>query len=279
MSKQKRLLKTLTGHYHELCSVFARTAAHKLPSAKGMLREKAVERFIAEWLPNRFTAQSNVFATTRTGREFSSELDIVIHDSNSGAIWNLDAYGENSVATWEEIKLIVQVKSILRESDFDNACESMSGISTFSEEEGIDIPIRILFAYKVHENFAGSLLEKFTYSSSDSYPFDAFILLDLGAYFSGSLRELRVGIEHGISPNLVANDGPSQSKLIVEDCIESRIPNGYQLVSSGENEITLLSFAALTTLATSGDDTVQALLAACMQPEYYPIFNEPEPNN
>ncbi len=269
--KQKRLLQSLTGHYHELLSVFSRSATHKLPSAKGILREDAVSKFITSWIPNRFTTITNVFATTRRGNELQTELDIVVHDSNSGAVWNLDADGHNSIATWEEIKLIVEVKSTLNEKEFNQACKSMSKVSAFVDSENSARPLRILFAYKVDEKFSDLLMEKFTYSLSDNMPFDAFILLEVGAFFSDTLQELRIGIENGLSPSFIANDTSSQNKIIEESCMETRIPNGYRIVSDGTNESTLLSLAVLSTFATAGDDTTQALLAACKTQEYIPI--------
>lgn len=270
--KTKRLSKTLTGHYHELCAVLARTSAHKLPSAMGAIREKAVATFISSWLQKRYSVPTNVFATDRSGREFPSELDLVIHDGDSGAIWQLDAQGGNSVATWEEIRLVAQIKSTLTEKEFVKSCETISSLADFSKEAGTERPFTVLFSYKVDDDFSPLLLEKFTYSGRNDFPFDAFVLLDHGAYFSDSLRELRVGIEKGLSPSQVRNDGPSQDRLILEDCIESRITNGYRLVSDGSPENTLLALAALATLATSGDDVTQALLAACIHSNHFPIF-------
>jgi hypothetical protein len=75
-TRRTRLHRTLTGHYYELLAVFARTVAHKLPGEKGKLREDAVARFIATWVPKRFDVLTNVFAVTRTGVEAPAELDL-----------------------------------------------------------------------------------------------------------------------------------------------------------------------------------------------------------
>lgn len=267
----KRLLKTMTGHYHELMAVFSRTSAHKLPSAMGALREDAVAKFVKTWLSNRYTVPTNVFATTRAGNEYPSELDLVIHDGNEGGVWPLDADHGNSIASWEEINLVVQVKSTLDEGTFESACKSMRDIGTFAETSGTERPFTALFAFRVAEDFHADLLEKFVYSSSGTFPFDAFFLLNEGAYFSDALRELRVGLQNGLGPTLVRNDGRSQDTFILEDCIETRIPNGYRCVGSSPEEI-LLSLAALATLATGGEETTQALIAACMHSEHRPIF-------
>lgn len=269
---KKRLFQSLSGHYYQLKSVFEKTKAHKLPGSKGKLREDAVARFISLWHSSRFKSITNVFATTNMGKEFPLELDIVTHDGNSGAVWPLDSDSENSVATWEEIKMIVEVKSTLDENSFEKACTSMDKLTQFSKEESTVVPLRVLFAYKVDDDFYPFLMEKFTYSYSESLSYDAFIILDCGAFFSDGIRELRAGIGKGLSPELVKNDGPSQDRFTMEDCIESRIPEGYKSVADSSNEIILLSLAVLATYATSGNDTVQSLLAACINPDYNPIF-------
>lgn len=270
----KRLFKTFRGHYHELMAVFERSAAHKLPSAKGILREDAVARFISAWIPKRFTTQTNVFATTMSGNELSVELDLVIHASHEGVVWNLDAQAGNSVATWEHIRLIAQVKSTLGENEFTDACDAMRKVVLFAEQADMQMPTCVLFAYKVDPAFYSRLVEKFVYESSGYFPFDAFILLNDGAYFSDCLRELRIGIERGLGPDLVSNDGPSQDSLTLEECIETRIPNGYRGVDDGSFESTLLAFASLATFCSAGGKATQALLSACMNNKYLPINDD-----
>ncbi len=271
--KSKRLLQTLTGHYHELLAVYARTAAHKLPSAKGSIREDAVADFIRAWVQKRFSVPTNVFVTNRFGQEYPSELDLVIHDGSSGGLWNLDAKGGNCVATWEEVRLIAQIKSTLDAVTFSKACESMLPLADYAKKSKTEKPFTVLFAYQVSDDFIHSLIEKFTYSAWDALPFDAFILLNSGAYFSTSLRELRIGIEKGLSPSQVNNDGPSQDVLILEDFVNYEIPNGFRAVSDCSPESGLLALAALVTLATAGDDVTGALLAACTNSKHFPIFD------
>lgn len=270
--KPKRLLRTLTGHFYELLAVYARTSAHKLPGAKGALREKAIANFVSCWVQKRFSVPTNVFATNRLGEEYPSELDLVIHDGDTGAVWELDSQVGNSVATWEEIRLIAQIKSSLSKNEFDSACKAMSQVDEFAKKSQTKRPFTLLFAYKVSDGYLPDLMEKLTYSRSDIAPFDAIILLEEGAYFSDSLRELRVGIEHGICPSQVRNDGPSQDRLILEKCIETRIPNGFRGVADCSPESALLSLAALATLVTAGDAVTKALLAACFKPKHSPIF-------
>lgn len=271
--KSKRLRKTLTGHYHELLAVYTRTAAHKLPGAKGSIREDAVADFIRAWVQKRFSVPTNAFVTNRLGQEYPGELDLVIHDGNSGGLWNLDAQGGNCVVTWEEVRLIAQIKSTLDESTFSKACDSLLPLADYAKNSQTEKPLTVLFAYQVSDDFFHSLIEKFTYSTSDAFPFDAFILLNSGAYFSDSLRDLRIGIEKGLSPSQVNNDGPSQNILLLEDFVSYEIPNGYRGVSDCSPESGLLALAALATLATAGNDVTGALLAACTHSEHFPLFD------
>nr|WP_063570571.1 DUF6602 domain-containing protein [Luteibacter rhizovicinus] len=270
----KRLLKAMTGHHQQLQSVFSMTSSHKLPGAKGMLREQAVANFMKLWIPKRFSVPNNVFATTRKGDEFPSELDLVIHDGDTGSVWPLDMQSSNSVATWEEIRLVVQVKSTLGEKQFAEACGAVRSIEEFAKNAGTETPLRVLFAYRTAAQFVDLLLEKFTYSSADAFPFDAFILLDHGAYLSDSLKELRIGIGRGLSEEQVKNDGPSQDRIITEDVMQSGIPYGYRAVEGSSSETTLLALAAIATRASAGDEAMQALLAACVHPDYSPIFED-----
>jgi len=270
----KRLLATFKGHFHELMAVFHRTSAHKLPGKKGALREKAVAKFLQSWIPKRFSILTNVFLVTRFGDEIPYEVDAVIHDSHTGISWPLDADAENYVATWEEVRLIVEVKSVLNEKIFKQACESMSKVIEFANKHNLKLPIIALFSYQGDDNFIDPLLEYFIYSHSNDYPFDAFILLNKGVYFSDKLRELRVGIERGLSPSLVKKDGPSQDKLIIEDCVVSRIPEGYKAVYDCSPEGNLFVFAVLAIYSAAGDDITQAFLSACMKPRYNPIFDD-----
>lgn len=275
MKDSKRLLKTFTGHYHELQAAFWRTAAHKLPGAKGALREEAISRFISNWISKRYNVPTNVFATTKSGKEFSEELDLVIHDSNNGSLWKLDADGKNSLVTWEDIKLIVQIKSRLGKKEFNDACTSMQHIKDFSESVNTSPPpLLALFAYQMSSKGVLPIEEIICGGKNTEFPCDALIILDKGAYFADHLREISVGINKGLGPKQVQNDGPSQEKFIQEDCVEYAHSKGYRSADNSTPASILLSLAVLATYVTSGDDATQALLAASMHPEYSPIYNE-----
>lgn len=267
----KRIYLTFLGHFHELMAVFVRSAAHKLPGAKGRLRERAVVDFLSTWLPKRYTVPTNVFASSTSGRPLDIELDFVIHDSLEGAVWPIDGDAENTVATWEQVKLVGEIKSRLGEAAFSAACASMKKVTDFSEANG-HRPLRVVFAFEVEEDFEDQLLEKFTYQHGDAFPFDAVILLSGGAFVSDRLTELRIGFNRGLAPNLVQHDGPSQDILTIEFGTETRIPHGLRHMGDGTASDTLLAFAAIATFAAAGNNATQALLSACKMVDHHRIF-------
>jgi hypothetical protein len=269
----KRLYRTIQGHYHQLMADFIRSASHKLPSAKGRLREAAVANFLSSWIPKRYTPLTNAFATTLDGNELPAELDLVVHDGYEGVAWPLDDQGANCVVTWEQVCMVVEVKSTLDREQFENGISVAKKVKKFADENpSSSRPLVVLFAFQVDADFVAHIHYDLTHSYQSAYLFDAVILLDEGAYFSDSFRELRLGIERGLAPNLVANDGPSQDRIILEDCEIRPDSMGYKAVGDCGPEITLLAFAAIATAASSGDDAVQALLSACKHVEYNPIF-------
>lgn len=269
----KRLYRAIQGHYHQLMADFKRSASHKLPSAKGRLREAAVATFLSAWIPKRYTPLTNAFATTLDGNELPIELDLVVHDGYEGVAWPLDSQGVNNVVTWEQVRMVVEVKSTLDREQFKKGISVAKKIREFCEEiPSSSRPLVVLFAFQVDAEFVADLHYDLTHSYQSAYLFDAVILLDEGAYFSDSFRELRLGIERGLAPNLVVNDGPSRDQMILEDCEVRPDSMGYKAVGDCGPEITLLAFAAIATAASSGDEAVQALLSACKHVEYSPIF-------
>lgn len=269
-----RLSGVFKGYYHELMAVFERTATHKLPGAKGAMRENAVAEFIRNWVSSQYSVHTNAFLVSKEGRELANEIDLIVHDGSIGFVWDLDSQAGNCVATWEETRVIVEVKSVLSKESFESACESAREVSNKFVKHEIDLPKRVLFAYKVDEKFRDEVKELFVYSNCNEFPFDAFIFLDEGAYFSDNLREARVCIEKGLSKGQVRNDASSQDKFVMEDCIQTRMPNGYKCVGNLSPESTLLAFAALISMNTAGDRITQKFLVACMRPEYVPIVEQ-----
>ena len=258
-NKEKRLFKTFKGHFFELMSVFERTTAHKLPGSKGALREEAVSKFISNWIPRRYTVPTNVFATTKSGKEFPAEIDLVIHDSNSGGLWRLDSDGVNSIATREEIKLIMEIKSTLDKETFEKTCNSIKEkIDKFDE---VKIPPLVLMAYKTESEVREIIL-----NPDVRLPFNVFILLDKGAFFERSpeFKEIRLGIEKGLSPERIREDPSSIDKILLDYCVKYiGYPNYEQYIGSSPESSALLSLAVIATQVTSGDDVTQSLLAAC----------------
>lgn len=274
---RKRLHVALTGHYHALMAQFESSAAHKLPGAKGAIREDAVGTFLKAWVSNRFSVLTNVLAVAPDGTEAPSELDLVLHDSSEGSFWKLDAQGSNCVATYPHIKLVVEIKSLLTEAQLRKACTSMDKLTEFENSHGLS-PLRVLFAYRVDANLLEDMREQFCTYGSTYYPFDAFIFLHDGAYLADrqDLQALRTGIPKGLGPEEVANDGPSADRMTLEYCMESKYANGFRLVHDGKVETNLLSFATLATFATAGAEATSALLSAAVHREFSPIFSEEE---
>lgn len=151
----------------------------------------------------------------------------------------------------------------------------MNELTAFAKGHSCELPARVLFAYQVDDKFSDTLLEKFVYGTSDPYPFEAVVVLSAGAYFSEAAEfpsSLRIGLERGLGPGLVANDGPSQDSLTLEFCMETRMSDGFRLVGDGSPESALLAFATLATYASAGSKATQALLSASMTPDWNPIF-------
>ncbi len=269
-----RLQAALSGHKHELLAAFARSAAHKLPASKGRLRENAVSRFLSAWVPRRFSPVSNVFATDPVLGEFESELDLVLHDSHDGACWPLDNDQENSIVTWKDVKVVFEVKSTLDEKTWTNACSVMTRLATWAGADNDNphpLPLRVLFCFRTDDAFAHTFHEHCIYGSVGSIPFDAIVLLDQGATFGPRLEELEVGLRYGLVPSQVADDGPSQDKLLMRQLIETRIPHKFR--SCGETpEEGLMALAALASLACSGEEITKSLLSALRDTRHNPIF-------
>lgn len=270
---RKRLHVALTGHYHALMAQFEASAAHKLPSAKGAIREDAVGTFLKTWVSSRFSVLTNVLAVAPDGTEAPSELDLVLHDSSEGSVWKLDAQGLNSVATYPHIKLAVEIKSLLTKAQLRKACVSMDKFTEFENSHGFS-PLRVLFAYRVDDDLLEDMRDQFCAHESTCYPFDAFIFLHDGAYFADrpDLQALRLGIPKGLGPEEAANDGPSADRMILEYCMDSKFPNGFRQVHDGTVETNLLSFATLATFATAGAEATSTLLSAAVHREFSPIF-------
>ena len=272
-----RLQATLSGHKHELLAAFARSAAHKLPASKGKLRENAVSRFLATWIPRRFSPVSNVFATDPVLGEFESELDLVLHDSHEGACWPLDNDQENAIVTWKDVKVVVEVKSTLDEKTWTNACDLMKRLTTWAGTDNTSphpLPLRVLFCFRTDDVFASIFYERCAYSSISSIPFDAIVLLDQGATFGPRLEDLEVGLRSGLVPSQVANDGPSQERLLMRRVIQTHVPDHFRSCGVTPEE-GLMALAALASLACSGEDITKSLLSALRDIRYNPIFQLP----
>lgn len=274
MPNGHRLGKTLEGHKHQLMAVFSRSAAHKLPGSKGVHREGAVAQFLATWVPHRFTPTTNVFVTSPHLGEFHSELDLVLHDSYEGGRWPLDADELNVVLTWDEVRAVVEIKSVLNEVEWKKARQTMLDLSEWAHQNGADdatLPHKILFAFKTDPSFYSEILELFAYASTDDVPYDAIVLLDHGAWFGPRLELLEVGLRRGLVPSQVENDGSSLDRLILRFCMETRIPEHFRCAADTP-EGALLALAVVASYCCIGEDVTRALLSALMRVDYAPVF-------
>ncbi|MDX8327168.1 DUF6602 domain-containing protein (plasmid) [Agrobacterium rosae] len=266
-----RLSRTLLGHYHEMMAAYHRSAAHKLPGGKGVIREDAVANFIGTWLSKRNRPHTNVFASAIGGEQLGPELDLVVLDEFDGVAWPIDAGAVNAVVTWEQIRVVVEVKSTLTEHTLNKACEAMNEVAAFAERNGDPVPTRLLFAYQIDPDLKDDLLYQFEEQGSDSYPFDAFVILQCGVFCSSELNDLRWGFASGLAPEKVANDGPYQDKAALEFGEQTRFARGFRSMGDGSHEETLMALACIVTNAVTDGKSTQALLSALKRVEYFPI--------
>lgn len=241
-----------------------------------MLREDAVAKFIATFLPKRYRPHTNVFASSSTGIQHELELDLVLLDEFEGVAWPVDADAVNSVVTWEHVTLVAEIKSKLRLQDLNKACDSMAKLESYAAAVKTEIPTRLLFAFDIDEDTRLKLLEDFAYKGSSAYPFDAIIILPLGAFVSEKFDLLRVGFENGLGPELASSDGPSQDKLTAEFAITTSLANGFMPVGDCSIVDTLISFATIATAAATSDKATQSLLSALKMVDHFPIWVDDE---
>lgn len=278
MANPHRLRKTFEGHKHELLAAFARSAAHKLPGAKGSHREDAVSRFLATWVPHRYSPATNVFATSPDLGEFNRELDLVLHDSYEGGRWPLDGDKLNTIVTWEEVRAVLEIKSELNERTWSDACRSMHELTVWaggSDAHAASLPLRVLFSFRTAPLFFADVMEKFSYAPHEEIPFDAIVLLDEGAWFGPRLELLEIGLQRGLVPSQVERDGPSLDRIILRSCMETRIPEHFRCAGVNPEEA-LLALAVLTSYCCMGERITRSLLAALTRVEYACAFQSDE---
>ncbi|WP_158528428.1 DUF6602 domain-containing protein [Sinorhizobium meliloti] len=271
LATPKRLFRTFEGHHYQLLADFHRSATHKLPGSKGMLREDAVAKFLSTWIPKRYQVLSNVFVS-KFGQKFDRELDVVILDTFEGISWPLDVAGVNSVVTWDHVQLVGEVKSNLTQKGLDDAIKLMETLPHHGDEERW--PFRVLFAFKVDRKLFDTLEESFATEGSEKYPFDAFVFLDRGVYVSEKYEIFRKGFAKGLSPEMADKDVEIYYQQFSDDLTANHIRRGFGRMHGGKPAESLFAFAALAAFASSGDQTTQALLTACRDADYNPIFED-----
>lgn len=270
VSPLSRLGRTLKGHRHELLAAFERSAAHKLPGSKGRLRENALGKFLQTWIPKRYTPLTNVFVTHPLKGEFPLEIDLVLHDAHEGSYWPLDGESENGVVALEHVKAAFEVKSTLGKAEFEAALKTTKHFHEYAENAGIACPRTVLFAYHITEEFHPEFLQWCLEASTS--PFDAIVILNSGAYFWQTLEFLRIGFGAGLTPDLVANDGPSQDRAILECMSNPKYPDNMKMVGEGPEDA-LMALAVLASAECAGNRNTLALYSCLKKQDFNPIFD------
>ncbi|GEM_PF-5743923 len=270
-SRPKRLLQTLDGHAALLKAQYLFSASHKLPGSKGKLREDGVVAFLKEFVSRRFDLASNVFAVTFKGNEYRRELDIVVHDSDVGGFWKLDTFGENSVCTFEGLRLVIEVKSTLNALTLADAQKKSAELSKFAARKKLSPPRYVLFAFTVAEaagdwNGSDSVKEQALTGFGEM---DAVICPDHFAYISPYHENFAFGFERGISATQAENDGSVQDEVTSRSIFQAD-PSRWTTVGSSPGS-RLLALAAFASYAAGDEARVRGLLAASMNPKHHPI--------
>ena len=273
-----RLIKTLDAYAKLLHARYAFSAAHKLPGSKGKLREDAVAEFLSAFVPASHTVATNVFATTIDGDEYSREIDLVVHDAALGGLWHLDTFGENAVCNLEGIKVIMEVKSVLRPEDLADAERKADELKAFCDERDIKTPPFVLFCYDVaprkksskppHWMGKDTIDEK---ALEANLPFAMTVCPGKFCYVSSDYDNFSEGFELGLSSHDAQNDGTVQDRITASRNADSRYAGQFiQLgTSSGEHLLAMAVF--VSDLSGNGAHT-GALLASVTKPRRNPIF-------
>ena len=138
----------------ELVAAFERSAAHKLSGSKGHIRYNAVARFLQVWMPTRYTALTNVFASDIEAGPFKNQLDLVLHDSDEGSQWPLDGENENWIILRMHVKIFIKIKSTLDKNTWRETECAMDAVKGYSTVDSGSHPHKVLFAYQLDSEFA-----------------------------------------------------------------------------------------------------------------------------
>lgn len=276
VAPSSRLGRTLHGHHMELLAAFERSAAHKLPGSKGRLRENAVAKFLMGWMPKRYSALTNVFASDPEAGAFENEIDLVLHDSHEGPEWALDGEDENWVVSWEHVKVVFEVKSTLDASTWRAAEQSMNAIEGYARLRRGALPLRVLLAFRLDRDFEddpGGF--RSSIELAITHPFDLIVVLGHGAYYAPNVEEIALAFLNGITAEQASSDlrvANARLKTFVASSHQKYWP--YCALATG-TETTLMAFIFACSERCAGSGTTLALLHALgAAGQYIPLFEQ-----
>ena len=269
---EKRLLRALEGYFYLMKADYEFSSSHKLPGSIGRLRENSVVEFLRKFVSRDVQVASSVFAVTRKGAEYARELDVVLFDGSCGGFWELDRFGENSICTFEGVKLILEVKSTIGVKELDDALTKVEDLRRFADEHGIEPPPFVLFGYSLSDAGLDLVDDK---ALENTLTFDAVICPEKRCYFNHLHDDFSFGFEKGISANFAKGDGSVVTSMICSRPESDRYALHYHLIGSGPGS-RLLALAAFASHAAGDDSRVEGLLAAALNPQHNPIFSGEE---
>lgn len=271
----QRFIGTLEAYAQLMSARYKFSATHKLPGSKGRLREDAVVEFLMAFLPVNHTVATNVFVTTDQGDEYPREIDVVVHDSNLGGLWQLDTFGANSICNLEGVKVVMEVKSNLDEKELEDAKKKAVELRKFAEDRRIAPPAFILFCFGIApENQSSRWMGLDTIKEQALHaalPFDLTICPEEFCYVSDRHDEFALGFDRGLSASDAEEDGSVQDKIISLRYADSRYSRKFIDLGSTAGE-RLLGLAAFVSDRSGNGKHTSALLSSAIRPRRNPIF-------
>ena len=265
---EKRLLRALEGYFSLMKADYEFSASHKLPGSIGRMRENSVVEFLRKFVSRDVQVASSVFAVTSKGAEYERELDVVLFDGSCGGFWELDRFGENSVCTFEGIKLVIEVKSTIERKELEDALKKAEVLKQFASDHNINPPPFVLFGYNLSAVGLDLIEDK---TLGNTLGLDAVICPETLCYFHHSHDDFSFGFERGLSANNAKGDGSAIDSMMCSRPESSRYALQYKSIGDGPGS-RLLALAAFASHAAGDDSRVEGLLAAALNPQHNPIF-------
>lgn len=273
LKRENRVKLYLAGVGLELRAAFHRSGSHKLPGKMGELREDALAKFLTEWLPLRYRTKTNVLTVHKGNHELDRELDLVILDELDGFRLPLDADGGVTLAAWNDLKLHIEVKSIMGEEEFLKANSAAEACKKFGHDTNTNAPSSLLFAYDVEEKW---FQDKFTcdvlMGNSDIF-FEAIAILGRGIYFSPRFTQLAQQINRGLTKEMAESDCAVAEQNIMADVTFPTGNNEFLQVGTKSDADVLFGIMAFVAKSVATNATLSdELITAAQRPLYTPVL-------